>query len=480
MFIKRKKSFTVLFCSITLAPKIFKQKYFKKHKMKKILLIGAGLSSSTLIKYLLDNSEKNSWKLRVGDMSVETVKEKIAGHKNGEAFKFDIFNVSQRDEEIRNADIVISMLPARMHLMVAEGCMKHKTNMVTASYVSPEIKELNNEAKKKGVLILNEIGVDPGIDHMSAMNIIDRIKDAGGEINSFRSYTGGLVAPKFDNNPWNYKFTWNPRNVVVAGQGSAAQIIVNGKYKYIPYHKLFQRINRTEVLDYGEFEIYMNRDSLKYRKSYGLENVETMTRGTMRRPGFSRAWNIFVQLGATDDTYTLENSENMTYRDFINTFLKYEKDITVEEKLAKYANISEDSMCMYKLRWLGIFKNKKIGLKNATPAQILQKLLEEKWKLEDHDKDMIVMQHKFDYVLEGKSKRITSSMIVEGQDSVHTAMSITVGLPVAIAVKMILTGKIKESGVHIPVNRKIYTPILKELGDYGIKFIEEKESLFDD
>ncbi len=445
--------------------------------MKKIFLIGAGLSSSTLIKYLLDNSEEHNWKVRVGDMSLETAERKIGAHKNGEALKFDIYDENQREDEIKNADIVISMLPARMHHMVAECCLKHSVNMVTASYVSKEIKAMADEAKQKGVLILNEMGVDPGIDHMSAMAVIHSIKEKGGELTAFRSYTGGLVAPKFDNNPWNYKFTWNPRNVVLAGQGSAAQIIVNGLYKYIPYHKLFQRYESTEVLDYGEFEVYPNRDSLAYRKTYDIENIPTMVRGTMRRPGFCKAWDTFVQLGATDDTYTLENSENMTYREFLNTFLKYEKGVSAEEKIMKYLNISEDSIVMYKLRWLGVFKNEKIGLKNATPAQILQSLLEKKWALEEEDIDMIAMQHKFEYKLEDKLHEITSSMVVEGQDNIHTAMSITVGVPVAIAVKMILTGKIKETGVHVPVKKDIYEPVMKELEDYGIKFIEEEEIL---
>ncbi len=445
--------------------------------MKKILLIGTGLSSSTLIKYLLDNSEKYGWQLIAGDYKLETAEAKIAGHKNGKAIKFDIFDPKQRSQEIENADIVVSMLPARMHMMVAETCMKHGKSMVTASYVSEEIKKMHSQAIEKGIIILNEIGLDPGLDHMSAKFIIDRIKKRGGELTAFRSYTGGLVAPKYDNNPWNYKFTWNPRNVVLAGQGSAAQIIVEGKYKYIPYHKLFLRTSRTEVLDAGEFETYPNRNSLKYRELYGLDNIQTMVRGTMRRPGFARAWDVFVQLGMTDDTYKLEGSENMTYREFTNTFLKYHKDLTVEQKLAKYIDVDEDAMRMYKLRWLGIFKNKKIGLKNATPAQILQQLLEQKWALDKEDKDMIVMQHKFEYQLEGKYKRVTSSLVVEGKDTVHTAMSQTVGLPVGIGVKLILEGKIKKTGVHIPVTEDIYIPILKELENYGIKFEEDKETL---
>ncbi|HAN78389.1 MAG TPA: saccharopine dehydrogenase, partial [Bacteroidales bacterium] len=441
--------------------------------MKKILVLGAGLSASSLIKYLIDHAEQFDWQVRVGDMSEEVAKSKIGNSARAQAFEFNINNQPQRETEIANCDLVISLLPARFHHLVAEIAVQNGKNMVTASYVAPEIKKLEKECLEKNLLILNEIGVDPGIDHMSAMKIIHEIKEKGGKITSFKSNTGGLVAPKYDTNPWNYKFTWNPRNVVVAGQG-VAQYISNGFYKYIPYHKLFTRVERAEVLEYGEFEIYANRDSLKYRETYGLENIPTMMRGTMRRPGFSRAWNIFVQIGATDDTYILENSEDMTYREFINSFLSFHATLTVEQKLAAYAGIDEDSETMYKLRWLGIFKNEKIGLKNATPAQALQQLLEKKWKLESDDRDMIVMQHIFEYEMGGKKKRLTSSMVVEGTDSVHTAMSITVGIPVAIATKLILTGVITAKGVVIPVNKDIYEPVLAELADYGIKFTEEE------
>ena len=345
--------------------------------------------------------------------------------------------------------------------------------MVTASYVSPQIEALQEEAVEKGVLILNEIGVDPGIDHMSAMQIIDKVKAEGGEIISFQSSTGGLVAPKYDNNPWNYKFTWNPRNVVLAGQG-VSTFIKNGKYKYIPYHKLFKRILRTEVLDYGEFEIYPNRDSLKYREIYGLDDIPSMFRGTMRRPGYSRSWNTFVQLGMTDDTFIIEDSENMTYREFVNSFLRYEPHIPVETKIARYLGIDEDSEIMYKLRWLDLFKPIKIGLKRATPAQILQHILLKKWVLDKEDKDMIVMQHRFEVAYGDKKKTIISSMYVEGTDQTHTAMSKTVGYPVAIACKHILTGQIKDVGVKLPLTATIYETILKELSELGIKFIEEE------
>ncbi len=447
--------------------------------MKNILVIGAGLSASTLIKYLLDHAVEYDWQITIADKNFDTANAKVADHPRGNAIAFDVFDKGQCWDEVSKANLVVSMLPASMHGLVATDCVKLGKPMVTASYVSDSIKALDAEAKKAGVLLLNEIGVDPGIDHMSAMRVIDELKNDGHEITSFRSFTGGLVAPKYDNNPWNYKFTWAPRNVVLAGQGTA-QIIINGMYKYIPYYKLFSRLLRVHVLDYGEFEAYMNRDSLKYRSIYGLEKIPTMVRGTLRRPGFSKSWNIFVQLGMTDDTYTLENSENMSYGDFIETFLRFHPELTLEQNVAQYLGLEEDSMPMYRLRWLGFFNGKKkIGLKNATPAQILQKLLEEKWKFEKDDRDMIVMQHQFGFLEKDHKRKIVSSMVVEGDDHTHTAMSKTVGLPVAIAVKNILNGKLNLSGVHIPTQKEIYVPVLDELENYGIKFIEEEMDVED-
>lgn len=444
--------------------------------MKKILILGAGLSSSSLIKYLLDHSTENDWKVRVGDMSVDIAKRKVNNHKNGEAFEFDVFNESQRIEEIKNTDVVISMLPARFHYLVAERCVEFAKHMITASYVSKEVKALHQKALDNNILLLNEIGVDPGIDHMSAMKVIDEIKAKGAKIVAFKSSTGGLVAPEYDNNPWNYKFTWNPRNVVVAGQ-STAQYIDHGKYKYVPYNQLFRRTEKISILDVGDFEMYPNRDSLSYRETYNLQNIPTILRGTLRRPGYCAAWDVFVQLGITDDTYTIENSENLTYREFINLFLPYNEKDPVEQKVCDYAGIDQESEVFKKLAWLGIFEDKKTGLSDATPAQILQKLLEEKWALGENDKDMIVMQHQFDYLLNDKNKRITSSLVVRGTDQVHTAMSITVGIPVAIATKLLLTGVIEKRGVVVPTTRDVYEPVLNELEEYGINFIEEEMNL---
>ena len=443
--------------------------------MKNILIIGAGKSSSALIKYLLDTSEEENLFLTIGDISTENAHKLINNHQNATAIVLDVFDKKQREEQIQKADLVISMLPARFHLDVAKDCIAFGKHMVTASYVSDEMKALDKEAKEKGLVFMNEIGLDPGIDHMSAMQVIDRIKDAGGKMLLFESFCGGIVAPESDNNLWNYKFTWNPRNVVLAGQGGAAMFIQEGTYKYIPYHKLFRRSEFLEVKGNGKFEAIANRDSLKYRSVYGLDDIPTMYRGTIRKVGFSRAWNIFVQLGMTDDSYTIEESENMSYRDFINLFLAYSPSDSVELKLRSYLKIDQDDVMWEKLIELDIFNpTKKIGLKNATPAQMLQNILEESWTLDENDKDMIVMQHLFGYELNGERFQIESSFVVLGENQTYTAMSKTVGLPVGIAAVNILKGKIKTPGVQIPISKEVYEPILKELEAHGIIFSEEK------
>ena len=441
--------------------------------MRKIFLIGAGRSASSLIKYLLDNSVEQNWHLTVADLSLELAQYKINGHANATAIQFDINNEEQRVREISKADIVISMLPASMHVPVAKDCTAQGKSMVTASYVSEEMKALDADAKAAGVVLMNEIGVDPGVDHLSAMNVLDEIRDAGGKMLMFESFTGGLVAPESDNNPWNYKFTWNPRNVVLAGQGSAARFFQEGRYKYVPYNKLFRRTELIDIEGYGEFEGYANRDSLGYRSVYGLDDIPTIFRGTLRRRGFCRAWDCFVQLGATDDSYILEGSEHMTHRQFINSFLPYNPNDSVELKLKYYLRLWDDTHVFEKLEWLGIFSETKVGLKDATPAQILQKILEEKWSLEEDDIDMIVMWHKFGYELNGEKLQKESSMVCLGDDQTYTAMAKTVGIPVAIATKLVLNGVIKTPGVHVPVTKEIYKPMLDELSQYGITFTEK-------
>ena len=441
--------------------------------MRNILIIGAGKSASTLIQYLLNKSESENLHLTIGDLSLALAQKKTHNHKNAAAISLDIFNEKQRKTEIEKADIVISMLPAHLHIEVAKDCIVYKKHMVTASYISDAMQELDEQAKENNLVFMNEIGLDPGIDHMSAMKVIDEIKEKGGKMILFESFCGGLVAPESDNNLWNYKFTWAPRNVVLAGQGGSAKFIQEGTYKYIPYHKLFRRTEFLEVEDYGRFEGYANRDSLKYRSVYGLDDVLTLYRGTIRKVGFSKAWNMFVQLGMTDDSYKIDNSDTISYREFLNLFLPYHPTDSVEIKTRLYLGIDQDDIMWDKLLELDLFNsNKIVGLFDASPAQILEKILSDKWTLQENDKDMIVMYHKFGYEIDGKQHQIDSKMVCIGDDQTYTAMAKTVGLPVAIATLQILNGKIKTPGVQLPITKEVYEPILKELENFGINFKE--------
>ena len=441
--------------------------------MRNILIIGAGRSASSLIQYLLKKSEVENLHLTIGDLALELAQRKTNNHPNATAIQLDINNETQRHAEIQKADIVISMLPAHMHIEVARDCILFKKHMVTASYVSDAMQELDAAAKENNLIFMNEIGLDPGIDHMSAMKVIDEIHEKGGKMILFESFCGGLVAPESDNNLWNYKFTWAPRNVVLAGQGGAAKFIQEGKYKYIPYNKLFRRTEFLLVEGYGKFEGYANRDSLKYRSVYGLDDALTLYRGTIRRVGFSKAWNMFVQLGMTDDTYAMENSETMSFREFTNSFLPYHPTDSVEIKMRMALNIEQDDIMWEKLLELDLFNsNKIIGLKNATPAQILERILNDAWTLQPNDKDMIVMYHKFGYTLNGKEQQIDSKMVCIGDDQTYTAMAKTVGLPVAMATLQILNGNIKTPGVQLPIKKEVYEPILKELEEFGVIFKE--------
>ncbi len=447
--------------------------------MKKILILGAGKSTPYLIKYLLEQSEINDWKIVLADSDIRQAQERLGRTSFGQAVRVDISDPNQSSVLIQEADIVISMLPAMFHFDVASLCLSNSKPLVTASYLTPAIQSLDRECREKGIFILSETGLDPGLDHLSAMQVIDQIRTEGHELTDFESFTGGLVAPECDTNLWNYKFTWNPRNVVLAGQGTPVKFIQEGKYKYIPYHRLFRRTEVIEIPGYGRFEGYPNRDSLRYIDVYGLRGIGTMFRGTLRRAGFCRAWDVFIQLGATDDSYVLYDSENMTYRDFINSFLAYNPHDSVELKLMQYLHIDQDDPVMDKLKWLGVFDKVKIGLKNATPAQVLEHLLKDKWNMEPEDRDMIVMWHKFIYGDKntGIKKLKTCSMVVEGHDQRYTGMAKTVGLPLGIATKMLLTGKMKLVGVHLPILKEIYQPVLEELKQYDIDFCSATQNL---
>ncbi|HEY0743777.1 MAG TPA: saccharopine dehydrogenase C-terminal domain-containing protein [Chryseosolibacter sp.] len=442
--------------------------------MKNLLVLGAGRSSSSLIKYVLDNAASCDWNVTVGDVSLTAAKEKVQNHARGKAIRFDINETESTTEAIQQADIIISLMPAHLHSLVAVRCLEFGKHLLNASYVSEEMKALHKEADSKGLLFLNECGLDPGIDHMSAMQVIDHIKSEGGKLLSFESFTGGLIAPDTDpENPWRYKFTWNPRNVVMAGQ-STAKYLQGGKFKYIPYQQLFQRITSVTVPEFGEYEGYANRDSLKYLDTYGLTDVQTMLRGTLRNKGFCGAWNIFVQLGCCDDTYQMEGVDTMTHQSFINSFLEEKSGKSVEQKIADRFQLASYGHELKNLQWSGMFSDEPIGLKQGTPAQILEHILNKKWKLSESDKDQIVMWHRFVYELNNKKREIQSSLVATGADPVFTAMAKTVGLPLGIAAKLLAQKKITARGVVIPTSKQFYEPILAELQTQQIIFNEFK------
>ncbi len=442
--------------------------------MRTILIIGAGRSASSLIQYLLNKSDEENLSLIIADLSLALAQSKTNYHPNATPIALDISDEGQRHSAIQRADIVVSMLPAHLHIEVAKDCIVYKKHLVTASYISDAMQELDILAKENNLIFMNEIGLDPGIDHMSAMKTINEIREKGGKMLLFESFCGGLVAPESDTNLWNYKFTWAPRNVVLAGQGGAAKFIQEGTYKYIPYWNLFRRTEFLEVEGYGRFEAYSNRDSLKYLDIYGLKDILTLYRGTIRRVGFSKAWNMFVQLGMTDDSYVMEGSEAMSYRQFVNSFLPYHPTDSVEIKMRLILKIDQDDIMWDKLLELGLFNpNKKVGLQHATPAQILEKILTDSWTLQPNEKDMIVMYHKFGYEINGKKQQIDSKMVCLGEDQTYTAMAKTVGLPAAMATLLILNGKIKMPGVQLPIRKEVYLPILKELEENGIIFREQ-------
>jgi saccharopine dehydrogenase-like NADP-dependent oxidoreductase len=439
-----------------------------EEKQMRILILGAGRSSAHLIQYLLNHSAALGIHVRVGDADLALASEKVNGHSNSSVFQFSAEDQNVLEEEVAQSAIVISMLPAIMHPKVARICLRLLKHLITPSYISAEMKALDEDAKAKGLLFLNEMGVDPGIDHMSAMKVIHELKSKGAIIHAFYSLTGGLIAPESDTNPWNYKITWNPRNVILAGAGGIAHFREKGKDRLIPYQRLFERIMAVEIPNYGQFEGYANRDSMAYEDLYDLHGIPTLYRGTLRRNGFSAAWNFLVQWGLTDDTRVMDwHGKSMI--DFTQTFLP--------EDAVSYVKEHVPNEILFKLHWLGLWDNVPVPLDRGTAAQVLQALIEERWVLDSKDRDMIVMCHLFDYELNEKHYRLQSSMVLEGEPSPYTAMSATVGLPMAIAVKHILQGRWKMTGVLLPTLPEIYEPILDELASYQIAFFEETKEI---
>ncbi len=443
--------------------------------MKNLLIIGAGRSATALISYILEQARQHNFFVTVADADISLAQQKLGNNPNGRAIWLDASKPNDRRDIINRHDVVVSLLPPQMHLEVAQDCISLGKHMVTASYVSKQVFRLGDEARQRALVFMNELGLDPGIDHMSAMQRIHQIKAKGGKITAFYSYTGGLVAPESDNNPWHYKFSWNPRNVVLAGQGTA-QFLEDGKLKYIPYRRLFRQYRLVNIPGMGEWEVYANRDSLLYREAYGLQDIKTMFRGTIRHKGFCDAWNALVRIGLTDATFPIVDSDKLTYHDLMEAFLGISQHTgSVKDRMAKLIETDPEGEIMQKLEWLGLFGKRRIKVKNATPALILENLLLEKWALQPNDKDMVIMQHVFEYEINRRKHKLTSTLTMKGNNGSDTAMSRLVGLPLGIFVKLLLMGKISTTGVNIPTMPEVYEPVMQELEQYGVKFTEKEE-----
>jgi len=444
--------------------------------MKHILVIGAGQIAPYLINYLLNQAQEHDWFVTVGDKNVQLARQRVGDHPRGDAIFFDVNDAMLRSSQLEKADIVVNMLAPTFQYLIALDCLHYGKPVISTSYQDHQVRELNLDAQRKGILILNEMGLDPGIDHMSAMDIIRRIRNAGGIITEFISYGSGLPAPEVSVNPLRYSITWNPRNVVMAGE-QGAQYMENGKIKILPYHGVFQRTWSVTVDQVGTLEAYPNRDSLIYAEVFGLEKVHTMIRGTLRYPGWSETWLQIVRLGIPNETMQIPNLKDMTYREFLEMFLPLHLSGTkLEQRVAQFLNISPTGKIMENLKWLGLFSQEKIGFPAQTAAEVLIHLLQEKLKLPPDARDMVILVHQLraKYPEENnREEKIVSTMVEYGEANGFTAISKTVGLPAAIAAKLVLTGRLPITGCHIPTHPMIYQPVLEELKNAGLKFKEE-------
>lgn len=440
--------------------------------MQTILVIGAGKTSVFLIEYLLANSKTHNWKVIVADSNIEAIHDKTRDHSNSEAQVIDISNDNSRSVLVKKADIVISLLPPSLHILVARDCLQHKKNLITSSYISEEMRELDQAAKEAGLMFMCEMGLDPGIDHMTANMLIHSIQKVAGTIVTFRSFAGGLIAPESDNNPWHYKFTWNPRNVVLAGN-SGATYLVNGKRVDVPYNELFAHPKKAaKIDDVHSLVYYANRDSLSYLEKYDLPDIKNFLRATYRVQGYMKAWNILVQLGLTDPADVVKDK---TYTAWVRNKNGFDDQQPLAEQIADKMETKPTDSSITKIAWLGIFEDKPIPGKPKSSADILLDVLLEKWAMRPEDKDLVVMRHEIEYLHKGDKKTsLSSTMVLTGTDSKHSAMAKTVGMPMAILAKLVLTKKIKyPTGVCIPNMPSVYKPVLSELEDHGIIFKEE-------
>jgi len=440
--------------------------------MKKVLILGAGLVAKPLVRYLLDQPD---FEVEVASRTVSKAVKLIDNHPRGKASELNLKNEEGLKDKISKADLIISMVPYTFHPIVAKYCIDYKKAMVTTSYVSEVMKNLDSEAKKAGILILNEVGLDPGIDHMEAMRIIHEVEEKGGEILSFTSYCGGLPAPEANTNPFGYKFSWSPTGVLLAGKNSA-QYLKDGQQIFIPPQDLFDNYLAINIEGLGEFEGYPNRDSLPYIELYGIKSTKTMFRGTLRNKGWCSTLKKIADLGLLEEEE--KDWTGLTYKDLLKKLMNCPAEEDIKKSLSAHLNIEENSDIIQRYEWLGLLSDEPLPLEKDSPLNILGARMLEKLQYEEGERDMIMLQHQFIASYPGdKKEEITSTLIDFGIPHGDSSMGRTVGLPAAISTKLILEGKIEKTGVHIPVTPEIYTPILQELKELDIVFKEKKEEM---
>lgn len=436
--------------------------------MKIVLLFGAGKSATVLIKYLLEKAAEMDWKLIVADTNLTLINQKIAGNSRGTALNLDIKKTDEREKAIANADLIISLLPAHLHILVARDCLQFNKHLFTASYLDKEVEELEPAIRSKGLLFLYEMGLDPGIDHMSAMAMLDKIKRKGGSIKSFVSHCGGLVAPQSDNNPWHYKISWNPANVVAAGKQGAIYKQHN-TIKELTYENVFDQVQTVAIENAGTLAWYPNRNSIPYISLYQLEEAETFIRTTLRHPDFMRGWKKLIALGLTNELplsyYTTPYPAEIIFQ-----------LLTTNNQIEKYQNwLKEDSLFAKQAKSLGLLSSSMLIKKEEySPASLLQELLERALGMNENDQDRVVMQHEVTYLLQEEEYSLISSLVLDGKNAADTAMATTVGLPLAIATTLFLSNKIDLIGLQRPLSATLYQQVLPALAKEGVRFIEKE------
>ncbi len=446
--------------------------------MKNVLVLGSGQSAAYLIAKLLDDALSEDLFVTVGDRNLEAARARVGDHPRGAAVELDINDAGQRSAEIERSALVVNMLPAAFHHLVAWDCVAHGRDMLSVCYRDQTTRNLDPDAQRKGILLLSELGLDPGIDHMSAMALIRRVEAAGGRIVAFRSYGSGIPAPHQPHNPLRYALTWDPRNVVMAGQ-AGAQYLDDGDIKIVPFHHVFQHTWPCEVEGVGTLEAYANRDALSYMQSFGLEHVRTMIRGTLRYPGWSETWSQIVRLGLPNETLRIPELSRRSYAEVVEMFLPTDmRGASIEQRMARYLQISPTGRIMDNLRWLGLFSREPIGCPGDTSCAMMVHLLEQKLPLPADQRDLVLLVHELEVSYPDRpDERITSTFAVEGEPGGFTAMSRTVGLPIAIAAELKLRGELTLTGSLIPTHPAIYEPILAEIHAAGLRFTERREPL---